>query len=53
MAKAEELWAESAWEEGAAWPLALMLRDGESALGVEEDEEPERNPERRIRFPGP
>lgn len=53
MAKAEELWAESAWEEGTEWPLALMLRDGESGLGVEDDDEPKRNPEKRIFFSWP
>lgn len=38
--------------EGTEWPLALMLRDGESGLGVEDDDEPKRNAERRISFPG-
>lgn len=52
MAKAEELWAGSAWEEDTEWPLALMLRDGESGLGVEDDDDPKRNPEKRIYFLG-
>lgn len=37
-----ELWAgrlEDRWEGGAAGPLALMLRDGESGFGVEDDDE--------------
>lgn len=29
-----------------------MLRDGESGLGVEDDDEPKRSPEKRIYFPG-
>lgn len=33
---------EGRWDEGAVGPLALMLRDGESGFGVEDDDEAER-----------
>lgn len=32
---------EGRWEGGAVGPLALMLRDGESGFGVEDDDEAE------------
>lgn len=32
------------WEVGTEWPLALMLRDGESGLGLGDDDGPKSNP---------
>lgn len=40
------------WEEGTELPLALVLRDGESGLGVEDADEAERNTERGFYFYG-